>query len=170
MNKKQKKGYYKLEQDLKAKYRHLRKNELVLKHNDFEGGRLTNDAFMRLADECWYIAFDEDVVIKTPNVQNADLSQDLGFYAARALYKSKKDREELIKKSIALAVAGIAILAITTIFANFMYGAPFIYGLLTIISWTFVWSGVYTFFIDMRPVQDKRYTILQLLSANIVSI
>lgn len=168
MKRAEKKKYYKLEQQLKSKYKHIRENELILVSADFKDNTLKNSAFVRIKDECWYIPYGERVVIRVPDSKQADVQADLGFFAARVLSKIKKDRQEALIHSIVLFVVGISILGILSSIWGAIYHALFITELVTIVSWVFVWAGVSKWFIEERVLQDRRFTVLQLLSADII--
>lgn len=165
----EKKAYYRLEKHLKSRYKHIRDNELYLTSEDFESNKLENSAFIRLSEECWYIPYGERVIIKSPNITDVDLKTDMGFYAVRALIKIKKERQDTLLVSISLFLFGISVLAFLSFFWGIMYYHFFWAELFTIISWAFVWSGVTNWFIDKRHLKDQRFTILQLLSAEIIA-
>jgi len=166
----QKKGYYALEQQLKKRYLHLRENELVLSSEDFSEGRLKDSGFIRLKNECWYIPYSDPVVIRTPEVSLQALEEDLGFFAVRALSKLKNDRRSAFWQSVALFMVGVVVLSGLSFFWDNVYEYVFLLEFITIISWVFIWSGVSKWFIEHRDLQDKRFTILQLLSAQILPI
>ena len=164
----QKKQYIQLESQLHTKYRNLRENELILTESDFIGGHLTNEAFIDLTGECWYIPYEDTVTIKVPAHLLGNLRDDLGFYSSRALHKIKKDRADIIKLSALLVFSGICILTFLTLIYNIAHDNIFVIEFVSILSWVFVWSGTQAYFIEQRPILDKRFTILQLLSADIV--
>lgn len=168
LHRKLKKEYIQLEEQLTTNYRHLRANEIVISPEDFKNGYLTNHAFTRLRDECWYIPYGDEVVIKAPTMAGTNIKEDLQFFSARALDKIKKDRMEVIRQSIGLFVVGLCMLTLLTLIFDAMYENVFVIEFVSILSWVFVWSSVGMYFIDQRPIQDKRFTLLQLLSAQVV--
>ena len=169
MKRSQKRAYLKLEKRLKDRYKNIRENELVLAPDDFKKGHLRNSGFVKLKEECWYIPYGERVIVNVPEDIAIDLKADFGFFAVRALSKIKNDRKSALFQSIMLFLVGIIILAFLTLLWDAVYEIIFLLELITILSWVFVWSGVGKWFIDQRDMQDKRFTILQLLSADIVS-
>ena len=168
LNRKLKKKYINLEQKLTTNYRHLRANELLISPDDFENSHLTNHTFTRLKDECWYIPYEDKVIIKAPTLKGTNIQEDLQFFSARALDKIKKDRQDAIRQSIGLFITGLCMLTILTLIFEPLYENVFIIEFVSILSWVFVWSSVGIYFIDQRPLKDKRFTILQLLSAEII--
>ena len=165
----QKSDYYTLEKQLKRKYRHIRENELVLTPEDFADGRLKDSSFIRLKDECWYIPYSDPVVVLTPDVSLQALEEGLGFFAVRGLYKLKNDRQSAFRQSAALLLVGVIVLSGLAFFLDDLYENVFLLEFITIISWVFIWSGVSKWFIEQRDLQDKRFTILQLLSAQLAT-
>jgi len=169
MKRTQKKGYRELERQLKQKYRHIRENELVLTIKDFDRGRLKDSSFIRLKDECWYIPYNDKVVVVTPDIPLKNLREDLGFFAVRALSKIKNDRQSALLQSIVLFLVGMFVLSGLAFWWDHLYEIVFLSEFITIISWVFIWSGVSKWFIEQRDLQDKRFTILQLLSAQMIT-
>jgi hypothetical protein len=166
------KRYVDLEKKLERKFKNVRENELSLTKEDFKDGTLKASAFVRLKDECWYIPYEDEVLIKLPE-ENADrFKNSLEFFASRELSKIKKDRREAQIHAAVFFLTGVLILGILTLLI-FLWGAlddvMFVTELITIISWVFVWAAVTKFFIDRKEMRDQRYTLLQLLSAKIES-
>ena len=173
MSREQKKRYIELEKSLDVKFINVRENELTLAKEDFKDGNLKSSAFSRLKDECWYISYEEEVVIKLPQENEDRFKNDLEFLATRELHKIAKDRKEACVHAIVLFLVGVAILgalALTIFLVEALSHVLFFTELFTIISWVFVWAGVTKFFIDRKEMAEKRFTLLQLLSAKIVSI
>jgi len=169
MKRSEKKRYYKLERQLNEQHQNsLRENELVLTFDDFKKGHLVNASFIRLKDESWYIPYGDRIIVKVPDVHMDDLRADLGFFAVGALSKIKADRQSAFIQSIVLFIVGLSILGGLSFWWDHLYEMLFITELVTIISWVFIWSGVAKWFIEQRDLQDKRFTILQLLSAELV--
>ena len=153
---------------MKRQFRHLRENELFLEAEDFVGGHLKDGSFIRLKEECWYIPYHDKVVIKVPADLSKNLTEDLGFYGVRALSKLRNDRQSAFFQAIALFLVGLGVLGALAFFWDYIYGIVFLTEFITIISWVFIWSGVSKWFIENRDLQDKRYTILQLLCAEVI--
>jgi len=173
MNKNQKKQYLKLENELKHEFRNVHENELVLLKEDFKDGKLKSSAFARLKDECWYIPYEDEVVIKLPVEYAEKFNKTMRFLASRELSKIKKDRLEACFQGTILFTIGILVLgtlAMTIFFWDRLYEIMFVTELFTIISWVFVWAAVSKFFIDRRENKDQRFTLLQMLSAKIVLV
>ena len=168
MKRKLKRKYDLLEQSISEAYQQYRENEFVLTTNDFKKGRLKDSSFIRLKEECWYIPYSEKVVIKTPFKDVNSLKNDLDFFGLRAISKIKNDRFDVLIESIILVVVGTLILMGRIRFEYYLESYPFLSELITIIAWVFIWSAVSNWFVDHRDLKDKRYTILQLLSANIL--
>lgn len=174
MKRLQRKGYYELEKRLKKQYRHIRENELILTEEDFADGHLKDSGFIRLKEESWYIPYHDKIVIRLPKIPHKNFQEDLGFYAVRALSKIRNDRQNALYQSIALILVGAFILSILAFLWEWLdnvaniHLSVFSIEFITIVSWVFIWSGVSRWFIDQRDLQDKRFTILQLLSAQIL--
>jgi len=166
----QKKRYVLLENSLISKFSHIKENEIEIIDSDFKDGRLRQSSFDRLKDECWYIPYEEPVIVKAPKGVEANFKNDLEFFASRQLSKIKKDRKEARLQGGILFGVGFAILAVLAL-AMLLWEAltsvMLVTELVTIISWVFVWAGVTKFFIDRKDIVDKRFTILQLLDAKI---
>ncbi|MCL2522036.1 MAG: hypothetical protein FWE36_04160 [Erysipelotrichales bacterium] len=174
MNKKQKKQYLKLEKELNHEFRNVHENELTLLDEDFkDDGKLKSSAFARLKDECWYIPYEDEVVIKLPAKYAKNFSKRVRFLASRELSKIKKDRLEACFHGAILFATGILVLgtlSISVFFLDALSEIMFITELFTIFSWVFVWAAVSKFFIDRRETKDQRFTLLQMLSAKIILV
>jgi len=169
MKQQQKQAYYKLEKNLKRQFKNTGENVLILTETDFKKGCLKNSSFIRLTEECWYIPYRDKVVIQVPDVAIDALVQDLGFFATQALYKIKDDRKYAIIGGFGLFATGVIVLAILAFFWQQLADYVFVSEFMTIISWVFIWSAVSKWFIEQRELQDKRFTILQLLSADMIN-
>lgn len=165
----QRKEYLSFEKNLKRMYRHIRKNELSLTYEDFENGHLKDSSFIRLTEESWFIPYSEEIVVKIPIIKRDVLYKDLGFFAVRALSKIKSDRLSLLWQAIALFLVGVFVLGVLHFTWDSIKDIVFLTELITIISWVFIWTAVSKWFIEQRDLQDKRFTILQLLSAKIIT-
>jgi len=173
MSRKQKKQYIALENSLAQKFDSTGENELVLSHEDFKDGKLKSSAFSRLKNECWYIPYEEEPVIKLPKEYEGEFKNSLEFMASRELSKVKKDRREARIQAIILFAIGIVILgalALCLRLIDSLSDIMFVTELATIVSWVFVWAAVTKFFIDRKEAMDLRFTLLQLLSAKIILI
>jgi len=170
LNKSQRDHYIRLENSLIDKYSHIKENELALVPGDFKDGKLRASSFDKLKDEAWYIPYDEPVVIKAPLEVKKTLKDDLEFFASRQLSKIRKDRREARIHGTILFGVGLLILivlAVAIFLSARLVDIMIVTELVTIISWVFVWAGVTKFFIDRREIVDKRFTILQMLDAEI---
>jgi len=167
MNAEQKKQYLELERSLSNKCgKMIRHNELVLTSNDFEEGKLSSTSFVKLKDECWYIPYADEVVIKAPKGYGQGLMDSLEQYGYRELNKIKTERNENRIHALVIFLVGLAVLGIA-FGIEYLYNIPILMEFFIIISWIFIWAAVHKLFFDNRSLKDMRFTILQLLSAKI---
>jgi len=169
MTRRQKKQYLELEERLEKKFKNVRENELILTKDDFKDGKLRSSSFTKLKDECWYIPYEDDVEIKLPKRFEAGFRDSLEFFSTREISKVKKDRNEDRVQAVILFLTGIAILAVAFV-AYLAWDVMIVTELFTIISWVFIWAAVTKWFIDRRELRDQRFTLLQMLSARIISV
>jgi len=168
-----KKQYVNIEKSLEQKFSTTLENELELNMADFKEGKLRQSSFMRLKEECWYIPYGEEVVIKLGEgckECKSALTDSMEFFASRELSKIKKDRREARFYALVFFLVGVALLgalSLTLFFSEAFRETHFVPELITIISWTFVWAAVTIFFIDFKKSRDQRFTLLQLLSARV---
>ena len=171
-----KKQYVQIENSLEQKFSGVRENELELGVADFKDGKLRQSSFMRLKEECWYIPYGEEVIIKLGEECECckhGLTSSMEFFASRELSKIKKDRREARFYALAFFLVGVALLgalSLALFFSEAFRETHFVPELTTIISWTFVWAAVTIFFIDFKKSRDQRFTLLQLLSARVETL
>jgi len=179
MRKEQKRQYLKLENTLQQKFETLPENELTVVADDFKSDehsvsqkKLRASAFNRLKEECWYIPYEEEVVLRVPIGMEIAFKASLEFRATRELSKLKKDRREDCVQSALLLAIGMLILgalALTGFLWEGLSNLFFVTELITIASWAFIWAAVHKFFIDRIELSDARFTLLQLVSARVES-
>jgi len=170
MTRGQKKQYLELEQSLTAKCcTKIRHNELVLTKDDFEDGKLSSVSFARLKDECWYIPYADEAVVKVPMDNQKDFMESMELYSYRELNKIRTERNENRVHSLIIFLIGLVIL-VTAFCIDYWLDIPILMEFLIIISWVFIWATVHKLFFDNKSLKEKRFTLLQLLSAKVVVV
>lgn len=154
--------YIELEKKLEKKYPGQKENEVRLRTEDFKEGKLTSEGFLRLKQQCEYISYSDDIEIIVPPEYAADLRNRLEYMAAAELAKIKKDRK--YTSIVALFLLGIGVI---------WYGIAFLFPvdlgkeITVIITWVFMWAGVEKWFFERHKLREKRFDLLQILSAKI---
>ena len=161
------KQYRDLEKSLQKKFKVKRENEAALGKEDFKGGKLTVQGFENLKQQCDYIPFSGDIEIKIPKECEDGFQKSLNSMGAIELSRIKKDRREAMIASAILLLVGIGLV----LFGNFIefHKVPIFENIVIIASWVFVWAAVEKWFFDRRKLSDKRFSLLQILSAKITA-
>ncbi|MCL2212626.1 MAG: hypothetical protein FWB93_02180 [Oscillospiraceae bacterium] len=162
---KKSKQYRKLEKELSQKYKNVKENEVTLEKDDFKDGKLTVFGYDRLKNQCDYIPYSETIELAVPQAFEANFRASLEFMIANELSRIRKDRREARRTSLILLLGGIFcfVLAIAFEFRDILLAE----NLVVIASWVFVWASVEKWFFDRKELQEKRKSLLQILSARI---
>ena len=163
------KEYKELEKRLAHKYKNVRENEAVLGAEHFKNGKLTAAGYEDLKLQCEYIPYREKIEIAVPKTCADGFKTTLEAFGARELSRIQKDRREAMIVSLFLLAGGILWLVLGYFFdASSKFGI--VRELVIIVSWVFVWAAVEKFFFDRRRLTDRRFSLLQILSAEIICV
>jgi len=160
--------YRDLEKALMQKHKANRENEAVLTKEDFKGGKLTVAGYESLKQQCDYISYREDIVIKIPQENEAGFKATLESMGAVELRQMRKDRLDAKLMSAILLLVGIGLILLGN-FVEF-HRVPIFENIVIIASWVFVWAAVEKWFFDRRRLTDKRFSLLQILSAKVTTL
>jgi len=159
--------YRELEKRLEQKYKEVKENEVSLAADYFKDGKLTIYGYDSLKHQCDYIPYSEEIIIKIPNGFEKNFKDSLEFMAANELFRIKKDRSEARITSLLLLLSGILFLALGFIFEH--QQRELFWNIVIIVSWVFIWAATEKWFFDRKDLREKRKSILQILTAKIIS-
>ena len=159
--------YRAIEKALTQKQKAKRENEAVLNNEDFKNGKLTAQGYEHLKQQCDYIPYREDIEIKIPKECETGFKDSLEPMAAVELSRIKKDRRDAQIASAILLLVGIGFVLL----GNFIefHKVRIFETVVIIASWVFVWAAVEKWFFDRRRLTDKKFSLLQILSAKVTA-
>ena len=154
-----------MEKSLAQKHACKRGNEVVLTPADFKDGQLSATGYSRLKQECEYIGYDEDIEIIVPGKYEAAFKDTFEVMAANELSHIRKDKLETRIKAVVFLFIGTLWFTLGQLFAR----TSMIKEITLVATWVFVWTAVEKFFFDRGRLQERRFSLLQILSANVKS-
>lgn len=152
-----------LEEALEQTQNVINETEVVLGKIDFKDGKLSASGFKRLKQECDYIDYSEQIEIIIPKEYAEGFKNKLESMTAIELKHLKKDRKRTKAAALILLVIGALWFTVGQLFLS----ARFVHELTLIATWVFVWAAVEKLFFDQTRLQDKRFSLLQILAAKI---
>lgn len=152
-----------IEKRLIKKNQSKRENEVILEKADFKDGKLSASGYKRLKHECEYIDYLEDIEIVVPKECVDGFKDTLETLAANELSHIRKDQRETRMMAFACLFIGIVWFAIGQFFTR----TGMMHEITLIATWVFVWTAVTKFFFDRGDLQDRRFSLLQILAAKI---
>ena len=161
------KKYKELENSLLQKLEDRPGNEVYLNEGDFQDGRLSVFGYERLKQKCDYISYSEDIEIFVPVKYESAVKKSLNYLGARELHRIKKDRREAMLLSALLLAIGILWLVLGYFLDLYELHLVIVKDIIIVASWVFVWAAVEKFFFDRRKLMDRRFSLLQILSAKV---
>lgn len=154
--------YIEIEKKLEKKYSKQKENEVRLSAEDFKDGKLSSEGFFRLKQQCEYIPYSDDIEIIIPLKHAEGFRNKLEYMAAAELSKIKKDKKYATILSFILLLVGAFWYSVSYLF-------PVDLGreISVIITWVFIWAGVEKWFFERHQLREKRFNLLQILSAKV---
>jgi len=133
--------------------------------DDFKDGKLTVAGYDNLKNQCDYIDYLEEIVIKIPPDKKDTFKDSLEFLAANELSKIKKDRIEARAASLILLGGGVLFFLLGNLL-EFMRRELF-FNIVLIACWVFIWAAIEKWFFDRKDLRERRKSILQILAGRI---
>ena len=137
-----------------------------LEENDFQEGVFTACGYNNLKEQCQYIPYKEQIVIKVPSKHVDSFKESLESMAAVELRKNKKDRIFTLLMGLVLVLIGASFYMIHFFLSHVSVLVDF--SLLG--TWVFTWTAINKAVFDHLKLQDKRFSILHMASADVVEI
>jgi len=160
-------NFKQIENELKNKYQHLKENEIILRENDFDEGKLTKSGYISLKQQSDYISIHDPIEIRMPKKYLLAFKEQLELMATKELIRIKKDMKDARWFSAMFFTIGLLLLTIPSLLSLIDVNIRIINDLVTIISWVFVWASVEKGFFDMPQLKNRRINILHLLTSKI---
>jgi len=156
-----KRQFRRLEKQLINKH-DKRDNEVILENEDFRDGKLSWSGYKRLKDECEYVDYAEDIEIKVPDCYVDGFMGCLESMATSELSHIKKDKRDARIAALVFLLIGVAVLVLSFVGERIIRQE-----ILYIVSWVFIWAAADKMFFDRKQLQNNRYNILHILSAQV---
>lgn len=160
-----KQEFREIERQLKYKYRNIRENEIIVRDNHFEEGRITKVGYLSLKQQADYIPIFDVIMIKVPKDHENDFKASLESVAAKELIRIRKDIFSTSIVGFILFTIGVAMLIIKEV--SGLSSQKIINEILLILSWIFIWSSAEKVIFEIRKLRNDRLNIFHLLGANI---
>ena len=157
------KNFIELEKTLELKYSGVKENEVHLGGEDFKDGKLSSSGYLRLKQQCEYIPYSDQIEIIIPRETAIGFRANLEQMAAAEISKIKKDRKRASYSSLFMLSLGI----LWYMVSYFFIPSKIVKDITIIVTWVFVWAAVEKWFFERGKLQDRRFSLLQILAARV---
>ena len=157
------KQFIEIEKKLELKYSGVKENEVQLRAEDFNDGKLSSAGYLHLKQQCEYIPYSDQIEIIIPRDAAIGFRANLEQMAAAELVKIKKDKKHTSLMALFLLALGIAWYVVGYV----LVPSAIVREVTIIATWVFVWSAVEKWFFERNKLQDRRFSLLQILAARV---
>lgn len=154
-----------IEKKLNKKFINLKENEVILREDDFEDGKLTKSGYISLKQQSDYISVHEDIEIRIPKSYLPNFKEQLEYMATKELIRIRKDIRDSNWSAAIFFLTGLFLLSLQG-FTEF-FNIKIINDIIIIISWVFIWASIEKRFFDLPKLKGRRINILHILSSNV---
>lgn len=161
--------YRELEKELEQKLQTRRENEVLLTGEFFHEEKFSTLGYFRLKQQCEYIAADEEIEIVLAEdcaAVEENFKSTFTILGANELSQTKKDLLSARMSSLILMLGGI-VWFLMSYLAQTLEWVMIVKELFVIATWVFVWAAIEKFFFGRKELHEKRFKLLQMLSAKI---
>ncbi|MFA5560896.1 MAG: hypothetical protein WC964_03890 [Acholeplasmataceae bacterium] len=162
-----KKEFNELETKLRKKFVNIKENEVILREEDFEDGKLTKAGYVSLKLQSFYVPTHEFLEVKIPANYINGFKEQLEYVATKELIRIKADRKQANTMALILFLVGGSLLALPAFLLFFR--TKVINEVIIITSWVFVWASIEKKFFETASLKGKRENILHILSSKIIT-
>ena len=163
------KKFKKLENRLLKKNIVVNEHEVNLYADDFMDDTLSASGYYRIHRECKHLLKNDTLRIIVPAAYADGLRKALETYGSRELKHIRQERFDVRLAAFLLLFGGVGFLMLGVFLQKFSELA-LVNEVTVIASWVFVWAAVEKFFFEQKHLRDKRYLILQILTAEIAVV